>query len=103
MYQSVLSDLEWGDISASPFLTALRQQSREGRLSIKFNVDGFNMDPTSPDFTRGRIVGTRHLGQAELGPVGTFPHELGIDGYELGVGQRLAERRQLVGLGDQLH
>ena len=58
MYQSVLSDLEWGDISASPFLTALRQQSREGRLSIKFNVDGFNMDPTSPDFTRGRIVGT---------------------------------------------
>jgi hypothetical protein len=58
MYQSVLTDLEWGDISASLFLMALKQQSNDDLLSIKFNVDGFNMDPTSPDFTRGRIVGT---------------------------------------------
>jgi hypothetical protein len=58
MYQSVLTDIEWGDISASPFLRALKQQSKDGLLSIKFNIDGYNMDPTSPDFTRGRIVGT---------------------------------------------
>jgi hypothetical protein len=58
MYQSLLTDLEWGDISASPFLVQLRDSAKDGRLSIKFNVDGYNMDYTSPDFTRGRIAGT---------------------------------------------
>jgi hypothetical protein len=58
-YQSVLYDLEWGGIDSSPFLRALREASAaSGKLSIKFNVDGYNMLPASPDFTLGRIVGT---------------------------------------------
>jgi len=58
MYQSVLSGLAWGDISQSPFLQELREHAPDGLLSIKFNVDGYNMDANSPEFTRGRIVGT---------------------------------------------
>jgi hypothetical protein len=58
MYQSVLTDLEWGDISSSPFLTALKRSSQNEKLSIKFNVDGYNMDSKSSEFMRGRIVGT---------------------------------------------
>lgn len=59
MWQSVLTDLQWGNVSASVFLTALQQASAaSGRLSIKFNTDGINMDFKSPDFMCGRIVGT---------------------------------------------
>ncbi|HEX8600742.1 MAG TPA: hypothetical protein VF952_19770 [Chloroflexia bacterium] len=58
MYQSVLTNLEWGDVSQSPFLTELRNAASDGLLSIKFNIDGYDMDYTSPDFTRGRVVGT---------------------------------------------
>jgi hypothetical protein len=58
MYQSVLRHLHWGDVSASPFLSALRTAASDGLLSIKFNVDGLNMDFASPDFMSGRIVGT---------------------------------------------
>jgi hypothetical protein len=58
MYQSVLTNLKWGDVSASPFLVALKEAAGDGLLSIKFNVDGFNMDFTSPEFMTGRIVGT---------------------------------------------
>jgi hypothetical protein len=57
-YQSVLRNLQWAEVSASPFLTALRQAAEDGLLSIKFNVDGMNMDFTSPDFMTGRIAGT---------------------------------------------
>lgn len=57
-YQSVLTQLQWGNISASPFLMALRAAAVDGLLSIKFNVDGFNLDFTSPDFMCGRINGT---------------------------------------------
>jgi hypothetical protein len=58
MYQSVLYDLEWGAIQTSDFLQALRRESEKtGKLSIKFNVDAYNMRP-GPDFTFGRIVGT---------------------------------------------
>ena len=64
MYQSVLSNLQWNDLSSSPFLTALQQTASDGVLSIKFNVDSFNMDFTSPDFMTGRIVGT--IGPATL-------------------------------------
>ena len=56
MYQSVLKNLQWGDVSSSPFLTQL--QASGSLLSIKFNVDNINMDNTSPDFLTGRIVGT---------------------------------------------
>jgi hypothetical protein len=61
-YQSVLSQLAWGAIDGSPFLNQLRDSARDGLLSIKFNVDGYNMDSTAAEFTRGRIVGT--IGQA---------------------------------------
>lgn len=57
-YQSVLTDLRWGDVSGSPLLTELRAAATDGLLSIRFNVDGYNMSPRSPDFTLGRIVGT---------------------------------------------
>ena len=58
-YQSVLTNLDWaGDIS-SPFLDELRKQTENGELSIKFNVDGYDMlSFTSPWFTYGRIAGT---------------------------------------------
>lgn len=58
MYQSVLSGLVWGDVELSPFLTALKAAALDGLLSIKFNVDSFNMSFQSPDFMTGRIVGT---------------------------------------------
>ncbi len=58
MYQSVLSNLQWADVSGSAFLTALKAAASDGLLSIKFNVDGFNLDYTSPDFMTGRIVGS---------------------------------------------
>ena len=64
MYQSVLTDLEWADVSGSPFLTALKGAASTGRLSIKFNVDGYDDNVTSPTFTQGRIVGT-------IGPAAT--------------------------------
>ncbi|MFZ2753929.1 MAG: hypothetical protein WAZ48_10845, partial [Lysobacteraceae bacterium] len=57
MYQSVLSNLQWSDVSSSPFLTALQAAASDGVLSIKFNVDSFNLDFTSPEFMTGRIAG----------------------------------------------
>jgi hypothetical protein len=67
MYQSVITDIGWADVSHSPFLTALREAAAaaDGLLSIKFNVDGFNMDFGGPDFMRGRIVGA--IGAARAG------------------------------------
>ncbi len=58
MYQSVLTNLRWSDVSSSAFLTALKAAASDGLLSIKFNVDSFNLDYTSPEFMTGRIVGT---------------------------------------------
>ncbi|NKC10733.1 MAG: hypothetical protein GKR94_00560 [Gammaproteobacteria bacterium] len=58
-YHSVLSDLRWADNLASPFLQQLKTASEAtGMLSIKFNIDGFNMDFSSPDFMVGRVVGS---------------------------------------------
>jgi hypothetical protein len=58
-YTSVIQNLEWGPVESSEFLSQLRDASaKSGKLSIKFNVDGYNMKPDSPDFTLGRIVGT---------------------------------------------
>jgi hypothetical protein len=69
-YQSVLVDVHWGDVSASPFLTALQAASAKDMLSIKFNVDGLNMDFKSPNFMCGRIAGT-------IGPyLANEPHSL---------------------------
>lgn len=58
MYQSVLTNLQWGNVTSSPFLVALQAAAADGLLSIKFNVDALNMDFTSPQFMCGRIVGT---------------------------------------------
>lgn len=91
MYQSVLTNLQWSDVSISPFLSALKQAASSGLLSIKFNVDGFNLDNTSPDFMTGRIAGTigpavvsepRHMVvgrqfMATAGPNGNFFTPLG--------------------------
>jgi hypothetical protein len=58
MYQSVLTNLEWGNLDGSPFLQQLRASATDGLLSIKFNVDGINLNAQSDEFMRGRIVGT---------------------------------------------
>ena len=58
-YQSVLRDLEWKDVSASRVLSALRESSTaSGLLSIKFNLDLYDMTFGSPTFTQGRVSGT---------------------------------------------
>jgi hypothetical protein len=85
MYQSVLSGLRWSDIE-SPFLRQLHDAAVDGVLSVKFNVDGVNLDPDSPRFLQGRIVGAigaaapgepRHFVRgrqfmATFGPAGNF-------------------------------
>lgn len=57
VYQSTLEDPEWPGLDRSPFLQQLHRRSA-GRLSIKFNVDGYQPDPTADEFTYGRVVGT---------------------------------------------
>lgn len=61
-YQSVLQNLDWRNQSNSRFLKELEKatlgEERAKRLSIKFNVDGYNDDRTSPSFTLGRVVGS---------------------------------------------
>ena len=55
-FQSVLDNVQWTGIQ-SPFLKQLQSISPK-TLSIKFVVDGYNDDSTSPRFNVGRIVGT---------------------------------------------
>jgi hypothetical protein len=65
MYQSVLTDLEWGEVDDSPVLSGLRAASAaSGMLSIKFNVDRYDLNFQSPTFTQGKVGGT-------IGPVKT--------------------------------
>jgi hypothetical protein len=57
-YQSVLESLAWDRTDGSRFLKELAAAAQAtGRLSIKFNVDGFQDDRGSTDFTFGRVVG----------------------------------------------
>ena len=56
-FQSVIERVKWNEISGSRFLQELNDAS-PNELSIKFNLDGINMDSSSPTFTQGRIVGT---------------------------------------------
>src|SRR5271166_1418 len=63
MYQSVLESLQWGDVSGSRFLRELRTAATDGLLSMRFNLDGYSMNPgtpgsPNPKFTKGRLVGT---------------------------------------------
>ncbi|MEA2239000.1 MAG: hypothetical protein QOC81_3724 [Thermoanaerobaculia bacterium] len=58
MYQSVMTDVQWGDLSASPVLQQLQSTTNGGQLSIKFNVDGYNGNSGVAVFNYGRVVGT---------------------------------------------
>jgi hypothetical protein len=69
-YHSTLGNLVWGDVSHLPLLGELRDATDDDRLSIKFVVDGFNLDFTSPQFMTGRIVGA--IGAAKRGE----PHHM---------------------------
>lgn len=69
VYQSVLTNIQWGDTTSSRFLTDLRAAASDGLLSIKFNVDAFDANFKSPTFTLGRIAGS-------IGPASKAePHE----------------------------
>lgn len=60
-YHSILQNVEMiGDVIDSKFLEELKDDKGNfpSELSMKFNVDGYEMDSTSPDFTWGRINGT---------------------------------------------
>jgi hypothetical protein len=82
MYQSVLTGLVWGDVSASPFLTKLKSAAdASGMLSIKINVDGMNLQFTDPNFMCGRIAGT--IGPAPAGE----PHQLVIGRQFMATGE----------------
>jgi hypothetical protein len=82
MYQSVLTGLVWGDVSASPFLTKLKSAAdASGKLSIKINVDGMNLQFTDPNFMCGRIAGT--IGPAPAGE----PHQLVIGRQFMATGE----------------
>ncbi len=57
-FQTVITELDWSPDLSSPFLLRLKEVSTSGRLSLKFNVDGYDADQKSDNFTTGRIVGT---------------------------------------------
>jgi hypothetical protein len=61
-YQSTVSGLKWAQAIESRFLRELAADGvMPDRLSIKFTVDGYDDDRTSPTFTFGRIVGAMGL------------------------------------------
>jgi hypothetical protein len=66
-YQSYLTLTQWENNIGSRFLQELEQASggKAEKLSIKFNVDGFNIDMNSPEFTFGRIVGAIGVYEAQ--------------------------------------
>lgn len=55
-FQSILQNVEWGDVSASPCLKQMKQKSKPGMLSIRFMTDGYQMGGQKRGY--GRIVGT---------------------------------------------
>jgi Ferritin-like len=58
-YQSILElgANGWAGAGASRFLRELSADRPPRQLSIRFNIDGFDDDSTSPTFTLGRVVG----------------------------------------------
>ena len=58
VYQSVIENIKWSDPGGSRFLKELAAGDAPGRLSIKFNVDGFNDQMGTTGFTTGRVVGS---------------------------------------------
>lgn len=55
-FQSILQNVAWGDVSASPCLKQMKQKSVPGRLSIRFITDGYQMGGQHRGY--GRIAGT---------------------------------------------
>jgi hypothetical protein len=55
-FQSVLTNVVWGNVAASPCLTQLKQKSTAQSLSIRFITDGYQTG--GPQRGYGRIVGT---------------------------------------------
>jgi len=108
VYQSVLTDLEW-DVADSELLAQLKEAaSASGELSIRFNVDGYNTESSSPNFTYGRISGT--IGAATLGEPRHFVvgrQVMPVPGAAVGVNfcaatVREAERLIMLDLGNAL-
>ncbi|MBP6823488.1 MAG: ferritin-like protein [Acidobacteria bacterium] len=66
-YQGLLNVTEWAGAGGSRFLKELQELSAASQtptqFSIRFNVDGYNDDSTTPDFTFGRVVGSIGLYQ----------------------------------------
>ncbi|MBV1859844.1 MAG: hypothetical protein KUG77_15640 [Nannocystaceae bacterium] len=72
-YQSVLNELQWS-ASGSPALEQLARVSPD-RISIRFVLDGYDMDSESSTFQTGRVVGT--LGPAAADePISFVPGRL---------------------------
>ncbi len=55
-FQSVLQNVEWGDVTASACLTQMQQKTVAGMLSIRFMTDGYRMGGQQRGY--GRITGT---------------------------------------------
>jgi rubrerythrin len=57
IYQSIIDNVEFYD-TESRIAAELKAGSSDGKLSIKFNVDGYDINSSSETFTWGRIVGS---------------------------------------------
>ncbi len=57
-YQSVLQSISWPGAGGSRFLRELSAGGNPAQLSIRFNIDGYDDDSSSPTFTTGRVVGS---------------------------------------------
>lgn len=68
-FQSVLENVSWSNQIESQFLSQLKSVSPNS-LSIKFVVDGYDDNSSSPTFNQGRIVGT--IGPAFAGEPPNF-------------------------------
>jgi hypothetical protein len=55
-YHSTLVDVVWGDLSKSPALQALQAATLQGKLSMRFMLDSYNMTGAKRGY--GRVVGT---------------------------------------------
>lgn len=79
-WQSVLTDLEWGDYEGSKVLKQLHDAvslpGGSGALSVKLNADSYQDDFQNSDFTCGRLTGT-------LGPQDSSEPEHFVAGRQL--------------------
>jgi hypothetical protein len=84
MYQSIVTVRSWGDTSASEFLQELQQAASDNILSIKFNVDGYSMNRSSPQFRKGRIAGTVGPGNSRGPRHFVVGRQLGNEAHPIG-------------------